>query len=196
MTPRAKIEALLFVAGEEGVTLSDLSLLSELTLTACQQQLEALRTDYAKNKLSALTIIQTADKYRLTTKEELAPVLQSYAKTAVNQSLSKSAVEVLSIVAYKQPITRLEIDTLRGVNSSSILSNLRLHGLIESKGQLEAPGRPTLYGTTEFFLDFLGINRLDELPPTISIDETDVEAFPELFGTATLENEESFDENK
>ncbi|MDR0199149.1 MAG: segregation/condensation protein B [Streptococcaceae bacterium] len=164
MNNAAKIEVLLYVAGEEGLSLADLSSLCELAPTACQQQIEKLSEKYSADKESALAIIKTADKYRLSTKEDFAELLKSYAKTTVNQSLSKSAVEVLSIVAYKQPITRLEIDNLRGVSSSGVLSTLRMFNLITAAGQLEAPGRPTLYATTEFFLDYIGINSLEDLP--------------------------------
>lgn len=164
-TLQAKFEALLFVAGEEGVTLERFTTLIELAPSACKQQLDALNTKYQEDKNSAFKIIQTADRYRLATKESLSSLLQTYAKSAINQSLSKSAVEVLSIIAYKQPITRIEIDKLRGISSTGALSTLRIFNLIEVNGKKEVPGRPSLYGTTEFFLDYLGINHLDELPP-------------------------------
>lgn len=90
-------------------------------------------------------------------------------KLHLTNPLSKSALEVLSIIAYKQPLTRIEIDQLRGVNSSGVLSTLRAFDLVEKVGQVEAPGRPSLYATTEFFLDYIGINNLEELP---EIDES------------------------
>ncbi|MGM9886478.1 MAG: SMC-Scp complex subunit ScpB, partial [Lactococcus sp.] len=106
-------------------------------------------------------------------KESFAELLKNYAKTPLNQSLSKSAMEVLSIIAYKQPMTRLEIDLLRGVNSSGVITTLRAFDLIEKVGEVEAPGRPSLYATTDFFLDYIGINSLDELP---EINEADFAA--------------------
>ncbi|MFK4947225.1 segregation/condensation protein B [Lactococcus garvieae] len=169
MNKTASVELLLFVAGEEGLELNQLSELSGMSKFACEQQIERLIEKYQTDEESALTIIETAGKYKLATKESFAELLKNYAKTPLNQSLSRSALEVLSIVAYKQPITRLEIDQLRGVNSSATLSTLRAYDLVEKTGTLEVVGRPGLYGTTEFFLDYIGINDLSELP---EIDES------------------------
>ena len=169
MNKTATCELLLFVAGEEGLTLAELAALSELSKQACAQQIDYLRGKYEADPESALTIIETAGKYKMTSKEIFAELLKDYAKTPLNQSLSKSALEVLSIIAYKQPITRLEIDLLRGVNSSGVIATLRAYDLIEKTGQLEAPGRPSLYNTTDFFLDYIGLNSLDDLP---EIDES------------------------
>lgn len=165
----ATLELLLFVAGEEGLELNQLSELSGMSKFACEQQIERLIEKYQADEESALTIIETAGKYKLATKDSFADILKNYAKTPLNQSLSRSALEVLSIIAYKQPITRLEIDQLRGVNSSGALSTLRAYDLVEKTGTLEVVGRPGLYGTTEFFLDYIGINDLSELP---EIDES------------------------
>lgn len=165
----ATLELLLFVAGEEGLELNQLSELSGKSKFACEQQIERLIEKYQGDEESALTIIETAGKYKLATKDIFADILKNYAKTPLNQSLSRSALEVLSIIAYKQPITRLEIDQLRGVNSSGTLSTLRAYDLVEKTGTLEVVGRPGLYGTTEFFLDYIGINDLSELP---EIDES------------------------
>lgn len=165
----ATLELLLFLAGEEGLQLNQLSDLSAMSKFACEQQIERLIEKYQADQESALTIIETAGKYRLATKETFADILKDYAKTPLNQSLSRSALEVLSIIAYKQPITRLDIDQLRGVNSSGALSTLRAYDLVEKTGTLEVVGRPGLYGTTEFFLDYIGINDLSELP---EVDES------------------------
>lgn len=186
MNKTATCELLFFVSGEAGLSLTELSALTALSKQACQQQIEYLRDKYQSDKESALTIIETAGKYRMATKEEFAELLNTYAKTPLNQSLSKSALEVLSIVAYKQPLTRLEIDQLRGVNSSGVISTLRAFDLIEKIGELEAPGRPSLYATTEFFLDYIGINDLSELP---EIDEERFVAEKQILFNESDENE-------
>ncbi|RZI48147.1 SMC-Scp complex subunit ScpB [Lactococcus kimchii] len=188
MNKTATCELLLFVSGEAGLTLPELAGLTELSKQACQQQIDYLKEKYQADEESALTIIKTAEKYRMATKEEFAGLLRAYAKTPLNQSLSKSALEVLAIIAYKQPLTRLEIDQLRGVNSSGVISTLRAFDLVEKVGELEAPGRPSLYATTEFFLDYIGINRLEELP---EIDEAKFIAEKQI-----LFNESEEDENK
>ncbi|MBB5888447.1 SMC-Scp complex subunit ScpB [Lactovum miscens] len=169
----AKFEALLFVAGEEGLSLTELSSISNLSLSACQEQILKLNEDYATDKNSAFTIIQTAGRFRLSTKEDLGDLLKTYAKSTINQSLSRSAQDVLAIIAYKQPITRLEIDNYRSVSSSGVLTTLRSLGLIDVVGQVDAPGRPSLYATTDFFLDYLGINTLEDLP---AVDEIELQS--------------------
>ena len=93
-------------------------------------------------------------------------------KTPINQSLSRASLEVLSIVAYKQPITRAEVDDIRGVNSSGAIAKLQAFDLIQEAGKKDAVGRPNLYATTDYFLDYMGINSLDEL---VAIDQLELE---------------------
>lgn len=191
MNKTATVELFLFIAGEEGIDLTALSNLTEIPQQACLQQIDYLQKKYENDEESAFFILESAQKYHLTTKDKFKELLKNYAKSPVNQSLSKSAMEVLSIVAYKQPITRLQIDQIRGVNSSGVLSTLRAFNLVEKVGTLEVIGRPGLYATTEFFLDFIGINDLEKLP---EINEEDF--IPEeqnLFDTNGLEMSE--DEN-
>ena len=90
----------------------------------------------------------------------------------MNQSLSRAALETLSIIAYKQPITRVEVDDIRGVNSSGAIAKLQAFGLIREAGKKDAVGRPNLYATTDYFLDYIGINSLDEL---VAIDQLELE---------------------
>ncbi|WP_054639822.1 SMC-Scp complex subunit ScpB [Lactococcus fujiensis] len=182
MNKTAICELLLFVSGETGLSLSELSALTELSKAACAQQIDHLKEKYQADSESAFTIIETAGKYKMASKVEFAEILKNYAKTPLNQSLSKSAMEVLSIIAYKQPMTRLEIDLLRGVNSSGAITTLRAYDLIDKIGEVEAPGRPSLYATTEFFLDYIGINSLDELP---EINEDDFAAEKQRLFTDT-----------
>ncbi|MFV0556604.1 MAG: SMC-Scp complex subunit ScpB [Lactovum sp.] len=187
MEIRSKIEALLFIAGEEGLLLSDIVNLTELAASACQEQILKLKQSYEQNSQSAFTIIKTAERYRLTTKNDFEELLKDYAKSAVNQSLSKSAQDVLAIIAYKQPVTRLEIDNYRGLSSTGVLTTLRTFGLIEVSGQVESPGRPSLYSTTSFFLDYIGINSLEDLPPIVEVENEESES--SLFGK--VENNEN-----
>ena len=173
MNKTAELEALLFVTGEEGLSLRDLSSLLNITPSAITQQIEKLSQKYQADDESAFTIIETAGKYRLATKVTLNALLQHYAKTPMNQSLSKAALEVLAIVAYKQPLTRIEVDAIRGVNSSGTMATLQAFDLIE------VIGNPNLYATTNHFLDYIGINTLEELPEIneeslMDIDDVDI----------------------
>lgn len=171
----AQIEALLFVAGEDGLTLRQLASILSLTPTALQQQLEKLAEKYAQDDNSSLALLETSNSYKLVTKDKFADLLRDYARAPINQSLSRASLEVLSIIAYKQPITRIEIDDIRGVNSSGAISKLMAFGLIAEAGKKEVIGRPNLYATTDYFLDYMGINHLDELVDASNIELVDQE---------------------
>lgn len=172
MSKLAEIEALLFVAGEEGIKLRQLAELLDMPPTGVQQSLEKLGEKYGQDSDSSLQLLESAQSYRLVTKRDYADLLKAYSQTPMNQSLSRAALETLSIVAYKQPITRIEIDAIRGVNSSGALSKLQAFDLVREDGKKEVLGRPNLYVTTEYFLDYMGINYLEELPV---VDELDIE---------------------
>ncbi len=114
MNRLAEIEVLLFVAGEDGLTLRNLAEMLEMQPTAVSQQLEKLGEKYMADKASGLAILESSNRYKLVTKKEYANLLRIYAKTPINQTMSRALLETLSIVAYKQPITRIEVDDIRG----------------------------------------------------------------------------------
>lgn len=164
MNEFATYEALLFVAGEEGLRLNDLAQLTKATTDHVKMCLEELAENYLNNETSGLKLIETAETYRLVTKKQYSGVIEQYARSPLSKKLSKASVETLAVIAYKQPITRMEIEDIRGVQLSSSLQKLKLRNLIQEIGRIEAPGRPVLYGTTEYFLDYFGLNDLTELP--------------------------------
>ena len=168
MNDLAQLEALLFVAGEEGLSLRYLAGMLQLTPSQLKELLQTLAQKYESDDTTALCLIETAGRYKMATKETFSDLLREFAKAPVNQSLSRASLEVLSIIAYKQPITRIEIDDIRGVNSSSAVSKLL------------SLGRPNLYATTDYFLDFMGINDLTELVDASHIELVDEEV--SLFG--------------
>ena len=177
----AQIEALLFVAGEEGLSLRDLADMVHVPPTGLQQQVDKLAQKYDGDKTSSLCLLETAGRYKIVTKEAFADLLREFSKAPVNQSLSRASLEVLSIIAYKQPITRIEVDDIRGVNSSSAISKLMVLGLIVDAGKKDVIGRPNLYVTTDYFLDFMGINDLSQL-----VDVSNIELFDEEINLFTL----------
>ena len=191
MTPLSKIEALLFVAGEDGLSLRQLATLLDIPVTALLQQLEKMAQKYERDDNSALSLLESSKTYKLVTKKDYADLLRQYSKTPINQSLSRASLEVLSIIAYKQPITRIEVDNIRGVNSSSAISKLQAFDLIQEAGKKEVLGRPNLYVTSDYFLDYMGINSLEELPDASSIELKDEEFT--IFDNK--ENEEQISEN-
>lgn len=184
MSHLARLEALLFVAGEEGLSLRQLAEVLDLSAAAISQQLDKLRDRYAGDEGTGLCLLETGRTYRLVTKPEHADLLKAYAKTPTNQSLSRASLETLAIIAYKQPITRVEVDDIRGVNSSGAIAKLLAFDLIAEVGKKEVIGRPNLYATTAYFLDFMGINDLAELPDVSSLAITDEEVA--LFSTEEL----------
>lgn len=160
----ANIEGLLFVSGDQGISLSELSRLTGLMKSAVKEQLNKLATKYVNDSDSSLQLIQYDDFWQLVTKKELASLIKNYFENPNSKKLSAAALETLAIIAYKQPATRLEIDTIRGVQSSGSLQKLIALNLVDENGRLDAPGRPIIYKTTIQFLNYFGLNGLKELP--------------------------------
>lgn len=193
MSHLAEIEVLLFVAGEDGLTRRELADLLQMQPSALMQQLEKLAEKYQDDTHSGLELVETSNRYKLVTKKAYADLLRTYSRTPINQSMSRALLETLSIIAYKQPITRIEVDEIRGVNSSSAISKLQAFDLIRENGKKEVIGRPNLYVTTDYFLDYMGINDLTELPDVSSLDlvEEETELFVEKTDAAADELDES-----
>jgi segregation and condensation protein B len=120
---------------------------------------------------SALKIIEIAGGYQIVTREEYAPYLQKLYKGRTASRLTQRALETLSIVAYKQPITKQEIESIRGVNVDAVIKTLLERNLISIEGRQKAPGSPLLYGTTRYFLEYFALNSLDALPKLKEIDD-------------------------
>ena len=186
MSKLAEIEAWLFVAGEDGLRVRQLAELLSLPPTGVTQSLEKLAEKYQKDEDSSLALLETSNTYKIVTKQDFAELLREYSKAPINQSLSRAALETLSIIAYKQPITRMEVDEIRGVNSSGAISKLQIFDLICENGKKEVLGRPNLYVTTDYFLDYMGINTLEELP---IVEETELIAEESQLFTERIEDE-------
>ena len=186
MSKLAEIEALLFVAGEDGLRVRQLAELLSMPPTGVTQSLEKLVEKYQKDEDSSLALLETSNTYKIVTKQDFAKLLREYSKAPINQSLSRAALETLSIIAYKRPITRMEVDEIRGVNSSGAISKLQIFDLIRENGKKEVLGRPNLYVTTDYFLDYMGINSLEELP---IVEETELIAEESQLFTERIEDE-------
>ena len=183
MSKLSDIEALLFVAGEDGLKVRQIAEILSIPPTGVSQSLEKLEAKYEADADCSLALLETSNTYKLVTKQAFAELLRAYSKSPINQSLSRAALETLSIIAYKQPITRVEIDDIRGVNSSGALAKLLAFELVREDGKKEVLGRPNLYVTTDYFLDYMGINHLEELP--VVTDTELVAEESQLFGQAT-----------
>lgn len=159
---KSVIESLLFVTGEP-LLLKDISANLELDEKIVADILEDMAKDYL-NEARGILLISINGAYQLVTKKENSEYIQKLLKKNRRQSLSQASIESLAIIAYKQPITRIDIDEIRGVKSESALQKLVEKGLIKEVGRLEVPGRPILYGTTDEFLRQFGLKTLNELP--------------------------------
>jgi len=170
---QAAIEALLYTAGEAGISLAELTQILSLDSSAIRQQVEQLQARLDSDQNAGLMIQLAGERYYLLTKPSLSDVVQKFFAGPPAQGLSQAALEVLAIIAYQQPLTRIEIDEIRGVQSSGALATLASRQLVEEAGRKEVPGRPILYRTTPVFLDYFGLTSLDKLPPLSDSESND-----------------------
>jgi segregation and condensation protein B len=159
----AALEAILFVT-EIPVPTSELAELLEMPADDVAVALEQLG-ETLDERGSGLTVRQVAGGWRLYTRPEAYPYLERFAAGPTARRLSAAALEVLSVIAYRQPVSRGQIAEIRGVDSDSSIRSLERLGLVEEAGRLPSPGNPAVYRTSRLFLEKLGLDSLDELPP-------------------------------
>lgn len=160
---KAIIEALLFIS-DKPLNLEQIkNVLGDLQTNQIRQVLEELCSEYEKAN-RGMRIIEIAGGFQMVTLPSLAPFLKKLYKQPRPERLSKPALETLAIIAYKQPVTRMEIESLRNVNVDGLLRSILDKNLIRIVGRKKAPGRPLVYGTTRQFLEYFGLKSLDELP--------------------------------
>lgn len=164
---KAVIEALLFTS-EKPLILEQLKdVLENLETNALRAILEELRAEYEKAQ-RGIRIVEIAGGFQMITSPSLSPFLKKFYKERRQERLSKPALETLSIIAYKQPITRMEIESLRDVNVDGLIKSILDKNLIRIAGRKKAPGRPYVYGTTRQFLEYFGLKSLEELKEAIN----------------------------
>ena len=190
---KSAIEAMLFVAGEP-LNIKDIYTNLELDRKTVKEILNELAEDF-KSESRGIKLINIDDSYQFVTKPENSEFIQKLLKKNKRQSLSQASIESLAIVAYKQPITRVDIDEIRGVKSESALQRLLERDLIKDVGRLEVPGRPILYGTTDEFLRQFGLQSLKELPSLDLYEDSDADNSLELLNSALQEIEEELKED-
>ncbi|MGD7022069.1 SMC-Scp complex subunit ScpB [Rossellomorea vietnamensis] len=176
------LESLLFAAGDEGLSLKQVCAVLEIEEHQAIEIIEGLFSEYNKDESRGIQLIELAGTYQLVTKKEHAPYLKKLVESPNVNSLSQAALETLAIVAYKQPITRVDIEEIRGVKTERPLSTLASKGLVKAVGRAEGTGRAILYGTTKEFLDYFGLKDISELPPLPeNIDEEFMSEDADLF---------------
>lgn len=159
---QAVIEAVLFTMGES-VELDKLALAVDSDKETVRQVIADMMKQYEKED-RGIKVIELENAFQLCTKKEYYENLIKVAKAPKKQVLSDTLLETLAIIAYKQPITKMEIEKIRGVSSEHAVNRLVEYGLCKELGRLDAPGRPMLFGTTEEFLRVFGVQSIDELP--------------------------------
>ncbi len=163
MNLEAVIEGLLFVVGEEGLSLDQLVEVTGKELDEIKIALTKLREEYEKDS-RGIRIHFLGDKFKLTTKKEHKEFYKKLIEIPGTNTLSQAALETLAIIAYNEPLTRLQVDEIRGVSSSQMIRKLVAKNFIKEVGRSEEPGRPILYKTTHEFLDYFGLATMDDLP--------------------------------
>jgi segregation and condensation protein B len=185
---KAIVEGLLFAAGDEGLSLQQIASVLEIKEEQAKEIVSALKEEYERGQ-RGIQLVELAGVFQLATKKEHAPYLKKLVESPSSTSLSQAALETLAIIAYRQPITRAEIEEIRGVKSDKPIQTLMARALIKEVGRAEGTGRPILYGTTKEFLDYFGLKTLEELPPLPELQEGgEMEKEADLFF-------EKFDEN-
>jgi segregation and condensation protein B len=157
-----KLEVLLFMA-RNPLTIDELAQYISATPAEIETSIQELQSQYQASSYG-IQIIHVSNGFQFATKPEYTQTLELYINAPQEISLSPAAMETLAIIAYRQPISRGEVEAIRGVNSDSIVHSLLEKALIEEKGKSEAIGKPTLYGTTDAFLKHFGLNSLEDMP--------------------------------
>ncbi len=183
MNNKAIIEGLLFLSGDKGVTLGELVAHIGLDPLTIESIVDSIKQKYENDDESVFTIVYTASNYKLATKEAYASKFEEYANNEYNDVIPKSSLETLAIICYNQPITKFDIEQIKGVSPSHTVSVLLERELIEVVGRSDEIGRPKLYAITDVALDYLGINSIEELPPLkdykLTTDNENIELFNE-----------------
>ena len=166
--PKAVVEAVLFAMGNS-VELKKLASVLNMSDTETKALIGSMQEEYNSDVNRGITIVELEGSIQMCSKTEMYEHLMKIATAPKHYSLTDTVLETLSIIAYKQPVTRIEIEKIRGVNCDHAVNKLLEYGLITELGRLDAPGRPLLFGTTEEFLRCFGVKSLDELP-TVSAE--------------------------
>ena len=192
MMNKAVLEGLLFVVGEDGLTLEQIEEVLEIEEDEVKNLIRELKKDY-EDESRGLRIDFLGNRFKLTTKFEHREYYQKLIENPETNTLSQAALETLAIIAYNEPITRVQIDAIRGVGTTSIIRKLVAKGFIKESGRSELPGRPILYETTNEFLDYFGLSSVEDLPnieDIIQEAEDDGDDNSDLYTSKYMEIEE------
>lgn len=180
MDLKAVLEGLLFVVGEDGLSLEQIMSIMNIDEDQAKELIMDLRSEYESDN-RGIRINFLGNTFKLTTKAEHKEFYQKLIENPQNNNLSQSALEILAIIVYNEPVTRIQVDNIRGVNSSQMIRKLVAKGFLKEVGRSEMPGRPILYKTTNEFLDYFGLSSKDELPQLEISNEEELVDEQDLF---------------
>lgn len=177
---KSVIEGLLFVSGDEGIEAKQIAAILDIDVATVIDLIADMQADFTRGE-RGIRIVEVAQAYQLTTLPEHAPYFERLAYSPTHSTLSQASLETLAIIAYRQPITRLDVEEIRGVKCEKAIQTLVAKGLVQEVGRAEAMGRPIIYGTTKEFLEYFGLSSLDELPdPPAFVDPQELEEETQL----------------
>ncbi|MCZ0701820.1 segregation and condensation protein B [Natronobacillus azotifigens] len=178
---KAILEGLLFAAGTDGLTIKQVSNVLDIDYVTVRHIIDELKYDYERTD-RGINMIESEEIFYLATKPEYASYFKKLLAAPQASKLSQASLETLAIVAYNQPITRVEVEEIRGVKSDRPIQTLVSRALIEEVGRKEGVGRPMMFGTTIDFLTYFGLKSIDELPPLLEdFDDINIEQEADLF---------------
>ncbi|MFA5408111.1 MAG: SMC-Scp complex subunit ScpB [Bacilli bacterium] len=180
MNLRAVLEGLLFVVGEDGLTLEQIMSIMELDEDQAKEVILDLRSEYESGD-RGLRMNFLGNTCKLTTKVEHKNYYQKLIENPQNNNLSQTALEILAIIVYNEPITRVQVDSIRGVSSAQMMRKLVAKGFLKEVGRSNMPGRPILYKTTNEFLDYFGLFSKEDLPKIDNFTNDSVVEESDLF---------------
>lgn len=179
----------MFAAGDEGLSLKQLAEVLDVDEFKASKIIDDLKNEYEQDNKRGIMVVQLAGTFQLATKKENAAYLKKLVDSPHTTTLSQAALETLAIIAYKQPITRAEIEEIRGVKTERPLHTLMAKALIKEVGRAEGTGRAYLYGTTKEFLDYFGLKSIEELPRLPEkVEDEFIQEEADLFFEKFLEN--------
>ena len=189
---KAVLEGLLFVVGEDGLTLNQIEEVLEVDEETSKSLIMELKKDYEDDS-RGLRIDFLGNRFKITTKFEHKEYYQKLIENPETNFLSQAALETLAIIAYNEPVTRIQVDNIRGVGTTSIMRKLVAKGFIKEAGRSDIPGRPILYETTHEFLDYFGLSSIDDLPSIEDImknvSEEEIDENKDLYTSKYTEKE-------
>ena len=185
----AALEGLLFVVGDDGLSIDQMMEILEIDHDKAVKLINELKSEY-EDKNRGIRLHFLGNTFKLTTKEEHRKYYQKLLINEENNTLSNSALETLAIVAYNEPITRVAVDEIRGVQTSQMIRKLVAKGLLKECGRSDLPGRPILYKTTSEFLDYFGLSDISELPkitPKEELGNNEVDLYKSKYEEEVIE---------